>query len=103
MFINSHFFFANFRKYCKQFGSFFGGGNKNVDRGNEGEDGTSENDNKLELTKIDKYTKRWGWYIMLYEVAGNDIRLRNEWLAENITVFINHLIFLRETNELKQK
>ena len=49
------------------------------------------------------FTERWNWYLSLYELCGNDLRMRNEWLEVTIIEFLNQLSFLKEYNDYKKQ
>lgn len=41
--------------------------------------------------------------IPLYELCGNDLRMRNEWLNVTIVEFLNQLSFLKEYNDWRKE
>lgn len=64
----------------------------------------TEDDDNLEPESREQeqsFTERWNWYLSLYELCGNDLRMRNEWLEVTIIEFLNQLSFLKEYNEYK--
>lgn len=49
------------------------------------------------------FSKKWGWYISLYKIAGNDLKQRDELLERNLFDFLNHLSFITEMENLKNR
>ena len=46
-------------------------------------------------TAYDFQTK-WGWYLTLYNLCGNDLILQEKWLQTDVVTFLNRIQFLHE-------
>lgn len=67
-------------------------------------DDQDEEENEPESREHEQsFTERWNWYLSLYELCGNDLRMRNEWLEVTIIEFLNQLSFLKEYNDYKKQ
>lgn len=57
----------------------------------------------LEPQQSQSFQEKWGWYIPLYDLCGNDLKLREDWLNTNVLEFLNQLSFLKERNNLESQ
>ncbi len=56
-----------------------------------------EQEEKPEETETNiSFNDKWGWFIPLFKVAGNDWKNREYWLDSTIIDFLNQLSFLTE-------
>jgi len=62
-----------------------------------------EPENVQELDDSTLFQEKWGWMIPLYELCGNDLNLRNDWLNSNVIEFLNQLSFLKEKNNMENR
>ena len=77
-----------------KYSGLFSGGERRADIIAE----TDEED-KDSKEKSKSFAERWGWYQILYEVAGDDIIIRNAWLDTEVIDFLNHVSFKREKQQ----
>lgn len=54
-----------------------------------------------ERSNDDIFYEKWGWYNSLYELAGDNLDLRNKWLKTNILDFLNHLSYKKEKSNME--
>jgi len=49
------------------------------------------------------FSEKWGWYMSIYELCGNDVNLKYSWLDANVMEFLNMLSYNKEKENMRNK
>lgn len=51
--------------------------------------------------ETETFSERWGWFVPLNDLCGNDLILRKLWLETNIIEFLNQLSYIKEKHNME--